>query len=104
MKLKNFEDCLGRMGLELISVTMSSKGDSEVTTALAIEKLGKKKCVGYVWFFGACRKSLAELNYQDVRANVAFYNATGPLQWAPFPSLNFTELERKYFGEKKNNV
>lgn len=101
MKLKDFETCVGQMGFELISVGLSGKHGSEVQKALAVEKVSPKKCYAYVWWYGGCRKIARKVSYADVKANASRYCAKGPCGWLPFPELNMSKLEQKYFEQSK---
>lgn len=96
MKLKDFEDCLNKMGLELINVSLSH---GTVNHALAVRRLGKKKCEGYHWYFGCCRKSFKNLSYGEARENHSIIEAKAPNAWSPFPSFNISELEKKYLQQ-----
>lgn len=101
MKLKDFEICVSQMGLELLSVGLSTRHGSTVMKALAVQKVSAKKCFVYVWWYGGCRKTAKPVNYQDVKANSSSYSAKGPTNWLPFPELNMTQLEQKYFAQSK---
>lgn len=101
MKLKDFEKCVGQMGMELLSVGLSTRHASSVNKALAVQKVSPRKCFVYVWWYGGCRKTARPVSYPDVKANASSYSAKGPLNWLPVPELNMTQLEQKYFAHNR---
>lgn len=100
MKLANFEKCIVKLGLELISVTLSSRQGGTVNRALAVRRAGKKKCDVYCWYCGCCRKSIARMSYAEVRENHAVLEAKAPNLWIPFQEYNEVALEQRFLRGK----
>lgn len=91
MILADFEKVLLSLGLELISVDLRN---GKVRKALAVEKVGKRKCRGYIWCYGCCRRSFVLINYARIKEDHALFEAKAPFAWCPYSELNFLQLKK----------
>lgn len=99
MKLKDFENELDDLDLDLVHVTMGDGG--HVLSAMAVKRDGgSRKVKAYYWLYGCCRESVKKHRVADIINNIRLWVRIAPLSWLPVPEYSMTFLEQRHSARK----